>query len=234
MADVIDSTAYSTLLSNYNQTLANFGNSNTSMQASLGGQIKSFGDANAQYRGYVDASLEQQKTVNSILDEEINRLNAKEDNINSALSGQKRIIGLNTSYSKRIAAYTRIILFAVFAFMIMVIFMLLKRRFPAIITDPIVTVVYIVMLSAVGIYAFLGIMNISSRDPLDFDKLKLPPPSDTVYETEDAKKKRKNAAQESGRLSDMIKADSKMCSNGACCGDGTTFDMVSGKCKINT
>jgi hypothetical protein len=215
MGDVypFDNASHSTLLGLYNTAQGRFGTADGAFSA-LGVQIAQVKDATKNYGSYVDQSFQQQNTVNQILLEENNRLADKETNIDSAIQGQKRIINLNNSYSKRIAAYTKIILFAVFAFTIMIIATLLKRRFPFI-SDSVVSIVYILMISAAIIYAILGVVDISAREVTDFDKLAIPAPDATIQETKDEKSKRLNRMLRKGKLSKVMGIEASFCAKGS-------------------
>jgi hypothetical protein len=215
MGDVypFDNASHSTLLGLYNTAQARFGTADGEF-ASLGTNILRLKGSTNTYGGYVDQSLRQQETVNQILTEENSRLEDKKTNIDSAIQGQKRIINLNNSYSKRIAAYTKIIMFAVFAFTIMIIATLLKRRFP-IISDSVVSIVYILMISASIIYAILGVVDISAREVTDFDKLAIPAPDATIEETKDEKMKRLNRILKGGKLSKIAGIEASFCAKGS-------------------
>jgi hypothetical protein len=211
MGDVypFDNASHSTLLGTYNAVQSKFGITGNEF-SNLGVQIKDLNNKTQDYGGYLDTSIRQQNTVNQILSEENNRLQEKKSNIESAFEGQKRIINLNNSYSKRIAVYTKMSMFAAFAFTIMIIATLLKRKF-SVIPDAVVTIVYILMISAAIIYAILGFIEISSREVIDFDKLAIPAPINTTGETKDERIKRLR----SGKLSEIIGVEASFCAKGA-------------------
>ena len=227
MATPFDITSHVNLLSTYNAAQTSFGNdADKNVLANLGAQIKALKNATGTYKTNVDLTLQQQKTVNDILREENNRLTYKEDNIKSAIQGQKRIINLNNSYSKRVAAYTRIVMFAVFAFTIMVIATLMKRRFPAM-SDSVVNIVYILMISAVVIYTVYGFMLIRSRELTDFDKLNLPAPATAIQETKDERIKRLNSMVAGGKLSKFAFDPNKLCV------PGSEWDSTNSTCMVS-
>jgi ABC-type multidrug transport system fused ATPase/permease subunit len=223
-----DITSHVNLLSTYNAAQTSFGNDEAkNVLANLGAQIAALKDATGTYKTNVNLTLRQQKTVNDILREENNRLQYKEDNIKSAIQGQKRIINLNNSYSKRVAAYTQIVMFAVIAFTIMIIATLMKRRFPAM-SDSVVNIVYILMISAVVIYTVYGFMLIRSRELTDFDKLNLPAPASAIQETKDERIKRLNLMIAEGKLSKLAFDPNKLCL------PGSEWDSSNSTCKVST
>ena len=221
-----DITSHVNLLSTYDTAQTAFGSTSGAEQTTLGTQVNLLKNATGTYKTNVDTTLQQQKIVNDILVEENNRLRYKKDNIDSAIQGQKRIINLNNSYSKRVAAYTRIVMFAVFAFTIMIIATLLKRRFPAM-SDSVVNIVYILMISAVIIYSVYGFMLIRSREVTDFDKLNLPAPATAIQETKDERIKRLNSMIAGGKLSKFTFDPNKMCIS------GSEWDSVNSTCKVS-
>jgi ElaB/YqjD/DUF883 family membrane-anchored ribosome-binding protein len=62
----------------------------------------------------------KQKIINDILDTEKQRLDQKKTNIDTAISGQRRMVDLNHSYQKRYASYTKIMIAIVIGLVIFI------------------------------------------------------------------------------------------------------------------
>lgn len=123
-----------------------------------------------------DIILKQDK-INTILTNENNRLNDIQTNINSAITGQQRIIQLNNSYSKKYKVYTNIILLVVIAIIIYVCLILLYNAFPLIIPKFIIYFLIIISFTIIFIYVIILYNQILNRDSINFDELYLPPPN---------------------------------------------------------
>jgi hypothetical protein len=109
------------------------------------------------------------------LRKEANVIQTQIDNVNATITSQRRVIELNDSYSKKMSAYTRLVLAIVFALAIAVLLNMLKSKF-AIIPGAVITIAYIILFSASIFYAMYVLADIDSREKTDFDKLDLGPP----------------------------------------------------------
>jgi hypothetical protein len=114
--------------------------------------------------------------TNDNLNAEMNTIQTQIDNVNATISSQQRVISLNESYSKKMSAYTRLVLAVVFALAIAVLLNMLKSKF-AIIPGAVITISYIILFSACIVYAMFVTADVNSREKTDFDKLDLDPPS---------------------------------------------------------
>jgi hypothetical protein len=113
--------------------------------------------------------------VDKILQNEATNLANKLNSVNNTIASEKRIIQLNDSYSKRMAAYTNIVMVFVFALAIAIVMKLLKNNTPFV-PDAVLSIVYILLISSSIIYSMFILSDIVSRENNDFDKLDLPPP----------------------------------------------------------
>lgn len=169
----------------------------------------------------LNATLTKQRQVNSLLQAEIDRLNEKDDQIDQAQAGQKRVLMLNESYRMRQAEYTKLIIASVFVFAI-VILIKYTRAFFDVLPDAVYTLIHILMFSGLIIYAMVIYMNVSSREKTNFNRLDIPTP-DVVLSDED---KRANKRKQRGDLMGLNNSD--LCRGAACCSDGQEFK--DGKC----
>jgi hypothetical protein len=143
-------------------------------------------------------------------------LDARTKNVENTIASQKRIIALNDSYSKRTAAYTKMVLLAVFVLTITIFMKILQTRIPMILTDGIMTIVYIAAFSVPLVYALFVISDINSREKTDFDKLDLAPPKALQTQSATDKQAADAAKQASGDLSGLLPG---MCLGSDCCKD---------------
>lgn len=175
----------------------------------------------------LNATLTKQNQVNTLLDEEITRLDEKDTQIEQAQAGQKRVLMLNESYRMRQAEYTKLIIASAFVFAIVILIKYLRTSF-TILPDAIYSLIHILMFSALIIYAMVIYINVSSREKTNFNRLDIPTP-DVVKSTAD---KRRKSREDDGNL--MGISDSELCRGAACCDDNTqTFNDVSGNCVSN-
>jgi hypothetical protein len=155
-------------------------------------------------------------------------IDARTQNVDNTITSHKRIIGLNDSYSKRMAAYTKMVLLTVFVLTITIFLKILQSRVPFI-TDGIMTLVYIAAFSICIVYAFFVVTDINSREKTDFDKLDLAPPK-ALTSLSAADKQLADAAKiSSGDLSGLLPG---MCLGGDCCKDivGVEWDADLQQC----
>jgi hypothetical protein len=110
------------------------------------------------------------------LNAEMDTIQKQINNVNATISSKERVIALNDSYSKKMSAYTRMVLAIVFALAIAVLLNMLKSKFD-IIPSAVITIAYIILFSSSIFYSLLVLSDIDSREKTDFDKLDLSPPS---------------------------------------------------------
>jgi hypothetical protein len=168
--------------------------------------------------------------VNKILNSQASSLDARVQNVNNTVTSQKRIVALNDSYSKRVAAYTKMVLLTVFVLTITVLLKILQSKLPFI-TEGIMTVVYIAAFSVCIIYAWLVTTDINSREKTDFDKLDLAPPKALTSLSADQQAQVAASTVNSGDLSGLLPG---MCIGADCCKDieGVEWDDTAQQCMI--
>lgn len=181
-----------------------------------------------------DQSINQAaiNAVDNILNAQASSLDARVQNVNNTVTSQQRIVALNDSYSKRVAAYTKMVLLTVFVLTITVLLKILQSKLPFI-TDGIMTVVYIVAFSVCIIYAWLVNADINSREKTDFDKLNLAPPKGLTNLSADQQAQIAASAVSAGDLSGLLPG---MCIGADCCKDieGVAWDNDAQQCMIKT
>lgn len=155
-------------------------------------------------------------TTAAILNAQASSIEARLTNVDNTITSQKRIIALNDSYSKRTAAYTKMVLLTVFVLTIAIFLKILQTRIPFILTDGIMTIVYIAALAVPLVYALFVISDINSREKTDFDKLDLAPPTALKTQSVADRQAADAAKQASGDLSGLLPG---MCLGSDCCKD---------------
>jgi len=159
---------------------------------------------------------------NAILEDEAANIATQLKNVETTLTSQNRVIALNSSYSKKMALYTRLILAIIFALAIAILLKILKYKF-MIIPNAVLIIVYILLFSACAIYGMFVISDINSREPTDFDKLDLGPPV--------AVNKQINRGINSGRDVGEFDFLPGYCMGSSCCTEGSTaWDDTNSKC----
>jgi len=119
--------------------------------------------------------LNSQKTVNTILTTENDRLQMKKQNIDAAVSGQRRIVFLNINYQKRYEVYTKMAIALVIGLVIYFIIQRFREAFPII---PDVIYMFLIMLdfATVIVVILVYYYQLTSRDLMNYDEISLTPP----------------------------------------------------------
>ncbi len=162
-------------------------------------------------------------TTGEILQTEYDKIQTQIKNVDETISSQERTMLLNESYSKRMSAYTRATMTAVFGLAIAVFLNMLKSKF-SIIPDTVITFSYIILFSGVLIYAMFILSDVNSRETTDFDKLELNPPSDVSKAIRNSSLTQKE--RELGNL-DLLPG---FCIGKDCCSSAMAWDENSQKC----
>jgi len=160
-------------------------------------------------------------TANGILNTEVDTLTKLTTDVNETISSQERVNALNESYSKRMSAYTRAVMAAVFGLAVALLLNILKSRF-SIIPDAVMTIAYIIIFSSVLIYGMFVMSDIYSREITDFDKLLLNPPNGVSKDIQKITQKK----QELGDL-DLLPG---YCIGSDCCSGATAWDEDNSNC----
>jgi hypothetical protein len=173
--------------------------------------------------GITNNALTAQGTTAQIILDENQRLIDKEKSITDAKFGQQRIIDLNRSYSKKNAAYTRVMIFAALALGIILLLRLFGSTF---IPESIFALIYILLISASILYGLYTYANVNARETTNFDRLNIPPPTITMSDADKAKLLAN--AKKSG---DLMALGSGVCAGQACCDYNQAYDSSLNKCK---
>ena len=114
--------------------------------------------------------LTGQNTVYDIVQREKQRLDAKKQSVDTALSGKDRLMDLNNSYRKKYAQYTRIVVIIVFTLLVLLGISFLKKI--PVIPSGLLDILYIIVI-AISILLCVGILfDINfNRDKIHFDKI---------------------------------------------------------------
>jgi hypothetical protein len=170
-------------------------------------------------RSMLPAILDKQEFVKQAIMDENQRATDKFNSVQYALSGQQRDVVLNESYRQKYMAYTNLLI----AFIVGVIVYLALiniHQFAFGIIGFILMGLAILLLLGCILYILFIIYTINSRDPVDFNKVKLDPPMMTVSSTG------------SGVVIKPYVPSN--CANGDCCNVGTIWNPTLGKCEDAT
>lgn len=165
--------------------------------------------------------MQESYTASDFYTDEINRLNAKQQNADAILNTNQRLATLNDSYRKRYSRYMQILMVLILAYVIYLAFILLQRSFA--IPQFIVDVVIVVLIFSVAFYLFSVIWELYSRSLINYDELDIP--------SYDASAGIKGDA---GILSGDGSWGLSGCMNNDCCPTGYHYDSSSNKCEPDT
>jgi hypothetical protein len=143
-------------------------------------------------------------------------------NVDNTMTSQNRVIQLNDSYSKRMSAYTHIVMVFVFALAIAIIMKLLKNN-TQLVPEAVLFIVYALLASVSIIYSMFILSDIISREKNDFDKLVLPAPKAAT------KKDTVSSATDDLEVIPSLLAAAALGST--YCGDGTIYNTTDEKCE---
>jgi predicted PurR-regulated permease PerM len=198
---------YNNVISQIDNINSGLGGMNNSMNTDIAGNI-----------------LSQQGNVNTIVDTEMNRLNQKQQSIDSALTTQKRMLLMNDSYLKRQKVYLRIMVAIVIGLVILLLCKFLSAYFgDDENTNVLIAMVSILVIVAVIIYCGWAYVMMLRRDPIYFDQLHYLPDNKPITLTG------KNDVQ-------LISAPNtnviNTCIGSACCSQmsGTVWDISTNAC----
>ncbi len=164
--------------------------------------------------------VSKQKEVQDILESEKQYLEHKSDAIDHATYGQKRIVQFNESYIARYKKYNELVYAVIFS-MLCVGLITLQQKYFDIIPSAVNTFLYIIIFTILIIYVFYILMDIYSRDNMDFRKYKKSHPSNKQLSQDDLNK---------AKLNKTSKNNNSECSGQECCTDGTIYDDSIEKC----
>ena len=112
-------------------------------------------------------------TVSSFYNDEVQRLQKKQQSADEITHSNERLAALNDSYRKRYAKYVQMLMVLVSAFAIYLAVVLLQKLFP-VIPQVAIDIVTIVLIFLVAFYLFNAGMELYSRSLINYDELDLP------------------------------------------------------------
>jgi hypothetical protein len=115
--------------------------------------------------------LAQQSGVDSIVNNEINRLNDKKQTIDSAISTQQRMMQMNDSYTKRQKQYTKMLVVVVVGIVLMILMSYISFAFPE--WSALATIADILIIVFVFIFCFWTYYYLITRDPIYYYQLNI-------------------------------------------------------------
>lgn len=167
----------------------------------------------------IGPTLTYQTDVQNILEREKGRLEAKKSTIDAAYQGQKRMVDLTNSATKKTQAYNLILVVAVITFLVV---LGIKQIYDnGIIPNTVLDIMNIAILSAGMIYCIVLYMDASRRSNMDFDQIALDSPPQKSQAEIDADRANRLA---SGELSSATSSANAGCAGAECCPAGSTFN----------
>jgi hypothetical protein len=175
------------------------------------------------------------------INNETTRLYEKKDQVDHAVSSQKRLSQLNESYRKRYAKYIEVFIVLIFSFVAYLGINILQEKFPQI-PNVAFDAAVLIILVLVAYYLFYAVIELWTRSELNYDELDLPPISDPSGVDVSTLNHLKNA----GALSQTTTATTSCVGAGCCNPTGiattnatignntatrTIWDPDTGKCK---
>jgi len=188
-------------------------------------KLKNLDAAFVQSGESVNDILLKQGDIYNVLQTENTRLVKEQQDIEDAVSGQKRMININTSYVAKYNEWNKI-WFIIITLCVFIIVMHYEYHWFNIIPDFLRYTLYIF---AIGLTIFgivLILVNIASRDKMNFNKIDPPPPfkdnsTDAVAQREQD--------LEQGNLLSLINT----CVGEQCCNEGTTYNANANICMLD-
>jgi hypothetical protein len=175
--------------------------------------------------GTTSSILTNQTDVQEIVNTELNRLNQKKSNVDTALEGQKRMVQLNDSYRQKYLYFTRVLVIVV-VFLILYIIINISSNYLTTIPETLFDVIYFilgVLFLFIIIFFYLDYLN---RDKMDFNKLNYGPPN-IPPSAKQIEEQQKNALR-TGDLLGSINV--RGCIGDKCCSVGTKYDSGNSVC----
>lgn len=173
--------------------------------------------------------LSQQMGMQTIIDQEMKRLNQKKQNIESAMTTQERMMILNDSFLKRQKMFSRIALAVVIGMSLIFIFRYFSINNPDL--ESLANVLSIFVIVTVFIYSMWTYIAILRRDPIYFDQLSYIPDKNTPGPTSSVMYS--SGYGGSGLVQSLTP---KECVGSDCCSveKGTIWDSTTNSCIANS
>ena len=175
--------------------------------------------------------LSQQDNVKTILDTEMNRLNTKQQGVDSAMSTQKRMLMMNDSYIKRQKIYTRIMIVISIGLVVLIVCRVLSSyNEDDENTNVLLSMVSILVIVFIIIYCCWAFVMLWRRDPIYFDQLKFIPDNLPAKIVQDNSL---GVGQEISAVATSRFTNDNYCIGSSCCSaaSGTVWDDATNSCK---
>ena len=163
-------------------------------------------------------SLIQQYDMNDIVSQETDRLDLKKTQVDNALIGKNRMIALNESYKEKYERYNTIAIVIVITLAVLILLIIFQRFFifiPSAIFDLLIAI----LLALSGIYIIWIVVDILSRDNMNFAELNLRDPAIV-----------NGNLSASGPNNNYLNMN--YCVGSDCCKNDTVWDSTIGQCHL--
>ena len=168
-----------------------------------------------------NAALSQQYDMQDIVSTEKTRLDAKQKQIDNALTGKNRMIALNENYREKYARYNWIMIVVVITLALLV-FLIMIQRYVIFIPSAIIDLLIAILLASSGVYIVWVVVDISNRDNMNFSELNLAAPPLTG-----------NANSGNAILNTGMNINLKTCIGSGCCATINDWNPEIGQCTGN-
>jgi hypothetical protein len=192
-----------------------------SQVSELNQKLQNLDSAFTQSDSNINDILLKQGDIFDILQTENSRLVKEQQDIQDAVTGQKRMININTSYTAKYNEWNKI-LYIIIIVCIFMIVMNYEHKLLNILPNFIRYTLYIFVIGGSVFLILLVLVTIASRDKMDFNKIDPPPPNDASSDAEKAS----DASKKSGNLLGILNT----CIGNECCNTGTTYDADINRC----
>jgi ABC-type multidrug transport system fused ATPase/permease subunit len=166
-------------------------------------------------------ALANQNNIKNIVEKEASRLQSKKEQIDQAAKNQKRLIYFNDNSRKVYAAYLKIMVVTVITLAIVWVIRVINFHFGEFIPDFVTNILFISTIAIGLIIIYNYYVAIMSRDPYNFDELKLDPPAPLATPSPE----------------DLVASNyegSSTCIGQKCCSSSTQWDSTQSKCVTPT
>jgi hypothetical protein len=168
----------------------------------------------------LEKTLEKQSEMNTIITDEMNRLESKKNTVDDIVDSKERMIQLNTNFIERKQEYQKMMIALIIGLAICIILYTINDAFP--IPSVITSLILIITFAGVFIYCFNVYLIIVNRDNMDFEKVYMKPP------IIDSKDLGQSSTVKSGDLLGYLTAG--ICFGSSCCSAETVWDVSSSLC----
>jgi hypothetical protein len=172
--------------------------------------------------------LSQQMGMQTIIDQEMNRLEQKQQNIEGAVTTQQRMMVLNDSFLKRQQMFSKMAVAIVIGMSLIFIFRYFSINNPDL--EGLANVLSIFVIVSVFFYSMWTYVAIISRDPIYFDQLKYIPDKLTPAPTSSVV-----YSSGYGGTGSSQQFNPNQCIGSDCCSvaNGSVWDSSSNSCVAN-